>query len=106
MAQFEISKSKPIVGTEQETILVYDKGLKSWHFYTDNPVHARKWEAVIVPSEDMPSRKVYHETTGDLIGLEGDVLGNVSISKKRTLTEEQKQSKKELMANLRKEGKL
>ncbi|MHB9781420.1 hypothetical protein ACXM1Q_001535 [Streptococcus sp. 10F2] len=90
MAQFEISKSKPIVGTEQETILVYDKGLKTWHFYTDNPVHARKWEAVIVPREDMPSRKVYHETTGDLIGLEGDILGNVSISKKRKLTEEQK----------------
>lgn len=90
MAQFEISKSKPIVGTEQETILVYDKGLKTWHFYTDNPVHARKWEAVIVPSEDMPNRKVYHETTGDLIGLEGDILGNVSISKKRKLTEEQK----------------
>lgn len=90
MAQFEISKSKPIVGTEQETILVYDKGLKTWHFYTDNPVHARKWEAVIVPSEDMPSRKVYHETTGDLIGLEGEILGNVSISKKRKLTEEQK----------------
>lgn len=90
MAQFEISKSKPIVGTEQETILVYDKGLKSWHFYTDNPVHARKWETVIVPSEDMPSRKVYHETTSDLIGLEGDILGNVSISKKRKMTEEQK----------------
>lgn len=93
MAQFEISKAKPITGTEQETILVYDKGLNSWHFYTDNPVHARKWEGLIVPSEGMASRKVYHEITGDLIGLEGDILGNVSISKKRTTTMSEEQKK-------------
>lgn len=54
-----------------ETIITYDKGLK----------------------------KTYHAKTGELIGLEGKITGSVSIGKKRTFTDEQRQAMSERMKN-------
>lgn len=70
---------------EQETLITYDGDQRSWYFYSDNPTHCRKRLPVVKPSRT-------EEEDGRLIVLEGEIIGNVSISKKRQLTEEQKQA--------------
>ena len=90
MREFIIKSWKPVPRNEQETVITYDKYLDEWTIFTDNPVHARKWEHLIEPSLVYPSYKAYHETTGELIGLEGAVNGNVSLAKKRVMNDAQK----------------
>lgn len=71
---------------ERETIISYDRQTETWHIYTDEPKHARKYEKYVTK----PQRKGYN-LAGQLIMLEGDIdKGTVSISKKVRLTEKQK----------------
>lgn len=77
--------------TEQETIITYDAAEKAWYIYTDVPPHARKWESMIDRSK--PFKKGYNVNGGALVMLEGHLKEcNVTISKKRKLTEEQKKA--------------
>ena len=72
---------------ERETIISYDRQTETWHIYTDEPKHARKYEKYVTK----PQRKGYN-LAGQLIMLEGDIdKGTVSISKKVRLTEKQRQ---------------
>ena len=75
---------------ERETILTYEEEVDQWHIYTDVPKHARKYEKFIDESKN--HRKGYNINGGQLVMIDGYVVGgNVGISKKRKLTEEQKQ---------------
>ncbi|MDZ5548237.1 hypothetical protein [Enterococcus cecorum] len=77
--------------SEQETIITYDAERKAWYIYTDVPPHARKWESMIDRSK--PFKKGYNVNGGALVMLEGCLKEcNVTISKKRKLTEEQKKA--------------
>lgn len=76
---------------ERETIISYERQTETWHIYTDEPKHARKYEKYVTH----PQRKGYN-SAGQLIMLEGDIDGGiVTIIKKWKLTDEQrkKQSK-------------
>lgn len=90
MKNFAIKYGKPTPLEEQETILTYDKEAGEWGIYTDNPVHARKWEKTVVPSDLYPSSKTYHEKSGELIGLDGRIDGSVHVRARTPLTEGQK----------------
>lgn len=71
---------------ERETIISYDRQTETWHIYTDEPKHARKYEKYVTH----PQRKGYN-SAGQLIMLEGDIDGGVvTIMKKRRLTEKQR----------------
>ena len=41
---------------ERETIISYDRQTKTWHIYTDEPKHARKYEKYVT----CPQRKGYN----------------------------------------------
>lgn len=72
---------------ERETIISYDRQTETWHIYTDEPKHARKYEKYVTH----PQRKGYNPA-GQLIMLEGDIDGGVAtIMKKRYLTEKQRE---------------
>ena len=92
MKQFEIKTSNTIPLNEQETIISHDKNLKEWHIYTNNPVHAKKYEDCLISSSHYGNSKTYHETTGELIGIEGKISGSVSIRKKKEITAEQRKA--------------
>lgn len=77
---------------EAETIISYDPVTKQWHYYSDVPAHNRKWQHVIEPE------RVTVEDNGTISLLEGTVTGSVSISKKRQMTEEQRQAAVERLA--------
>lgn len=80
---------------ERETIISYDRQTETWHIYTDEPKHARKYEKYVAH----PQRKGYN-SAGQLIMLEGDIdKGTVSISKKVHLTEKQKERRKQVLQN-------
>lgn len=80
---------------ERETIISYDRQTETWHIYTDEPKHARKYEKYVTK----PQRKGYN-LAGQLIMLEGDIdKGTVSISKKVRLTEKQKERRKQVLQN-------
>ena len=71
---------------ERETIISYDRQTETWHIYTDEPKHARKYEKYVTH----PQRKGYNPA-GQLSMLEGDIdKGIVSITKKWQLTDEQR----------------
>lgn len=71
---------------ERETIISYECLTGTWHIYTDEPKHARKYEKYVTH----PQRKGYN-SAGQLIMLEGDIdNGKVSIIKKWKLTDEQR----------------
>jgi tellurite resistance-related uncharacterized protein len=74
-----------IPGDEQETIISYDKATDQWHYYSDVPKHNRKWDALV------KSARRELDEYGQIAVLEGEVIGNVTLSKKRKFTEEQKQ---------------
>lgn len=80
---------------EQEVILSYDSESKTWHYYSDVPTLNKKWQAVVEPEF------ITVEDNGTISRLEGTVIGNVSISKKRTLSEEQKQAAAKRLAESR-----
>lgn len=77
---------------EAETIISYDPVTKQWHYYSDVPAHNRKWQHVIDPE------RITVEDNGTISLLEGTVTGSVSISKKRQMTEEQRQAAVERLA--------
>lgn len=77
---------------EAETIISYDSVTKQWHYYSDVPAHNRKWQHVIDPE------RITVEGNGTISLLEGSVTGSVSISKKRQMTEDQRQAAAERLA--------
>lgn len=77
---------------EQESIISYDPVTKQWHYYSDVPAHNRKWQHVIEPE------RITVEDNGTISLLEGTVTGSVTISKKRQMTEEQRQAAVERLA--------
>ena len=82
---------------ERETIISYDRQTETWHIYTDEPKHARKYEKYVTK----PQRKGYN-LAGQLIMLEGDIdKGTVSISKKVRLTEKQKENQRQVLQTAR-----
>lgn len=75
---------------ERETILTYEEETNQWHIYTDVPKHARKYEKYV--NESKNHRKGYSVNSGQLVMIDGYIAdGNVGISKKRKLTEKQRQ---------------
>ncbi|MHB0809289.1 MAG: hypothetical protein ACYCDV_07980 [Facklamia hominis] len=84
---------KPVPLNEQETILVYDKSLKQWSFYSNNPTHIRRWINSITPE-----RIEYHDDFPDrVVMLDGIINGSVSVRKKVEISEAQKQKLAERM---------
>ncbi|MEY8735866.1 hypothetical protein AB9M75_01135 [Lactobacillus sp. AN1001] len=85
---------------ERETILNYSHELDRWYIYTDVPKHARKYEKFL--DESKPHRKGYSDA-GNLSMIEGYIAGaNVTISKKATMTDEQKRQASERLKEARK----
>lgn len=81
--------------SEAETILNYDYELDQWHYYSDVPKHNRKWDNLVEPT-----RRVV-EPNGLISLLEGAIIGNVTISKKRKLTDEQRKTLSERLKRSR-----
>lgn len=78
---------------ERETIISYDRKTETWHIYTDEPKHARKYEKYVTH----PQRKGYNPA-GQLIMLEGDIDGgtvsirkNISEQRRKQMSEFQKE---------------
>lgn len=94
---FKKVRCAPIPFSEQETIISWDKEKREWHFYTNDPVHARKYEHLIIPKQNYNNKKLYHEKTNDLIGIEGIINGSVGLRKKRKYTDKEKE---EMVNNL------
>lgn len=93
----EIKQMATAPREERETIISYDRQTETWHIYTDEPKHARKYEKYVAH----PQRKGYN-SAGQLIMLEGDVdKGTVSISKKVRLTEKQKEKQRQVLQKAR-----
>ncbi|MDK8502116.1 hypothetical protein QP860_03510 [Aerococcus sp. UMB1112A] len=78
--EFNISQGRPAPIDLAETVITYDPELMKWFIYTDYAPHALKWENKIIPSDIVPSRKVYHEDSGQLIAIEGEFAGSVSLA--------------------------
>ncbi|EEU30117.1 hypothetical protein HMPREF0501_01122 [Limosilactobacillus coleohominis 101-4-CHN] len=77
---------------ERETIITYDRETETWHIYTDEPKHARKFEKYV----SNPERKAYN-VADQLIMLEGDIdNGTVNIREKVPLTDLQKKHLQDL----------
>jgi hypothetical protein len=78
---------------EQETIISYDNETKQWHYYSDVPKHNHKWDVLV-----KPTRRELDEY-GKIAILEGEIIGNVFVNKKRVshLTPEQRQQASERM---------
>lgn len=81
---------------EQEAILTYDKQENEWHFYSDVPVLNRKWQHLV------EADGITVEPNGTISYLEGTVVGNVTIAKKRSLTEVQRKELAERLSASRK----
>ena len=93
----EIKQMATAPREERETIISYDRQTETWHIYTDEPKHARKYEKYVAH----PQRKGYN-SAGQLIMLEGArVKGPVSISKKVRLTEKQKEKQRQVLQKAR-----
>ncbi|MQB64551.1 hypothetical protein [Limosilactobacillus reuteri] len=93
----EIKQMATAPREERETIISYDRQTETWHIYTDEPKHARKYEKYVAH----PQRKGYN-SAGQLIMLEGDIdKGTVSISKKVRLTEKQKEKQRQVLQKAR-----
>lgn len=88
---------KPVPFDEQETIIIHDKKLDEWSFYSNNPTHIRRWIDSIIPN-----RIAYHVDFPDrVVMLEGIINGSASIRKKIQLTDEEKRKRSELMKETR-----
>ena len=93
----EIKQMATAPREERETIISYDRQTETWHIYTDEPKHARKYEKYVAH----PQRKGYN-SAGQLIMLEGDIdKGTVSISKKVRLTEKQTEKPRQVLQKAR-----
>lgn len=101
MAEFDILRAKPAPRNEQETVITYDREIDQWHIFTDNPVHARKWEGLVSFDDIYGGSKTYHEQTGELIALDGKILGTITIRKKTQLSEERKQQLSQRLKEMR-----
>lgn len=80
---------------EQEAILSYDSESREWHYYSDVPTLNRKWHDKIDPS------RITVEDNGTISELEGTVVGTVIISKKRVMTDGQRQEAAERLKQFR-----
>lgn len=69
---------------ERETIISYERQTETWHIYTDEPKHARKYEKYVTH----PQRKGYN-SAGQLIMLEGDIDNGV-VSIRKSISEKQR----------------
>lgn len=74
---------------ERETIISYDRQTETWHIYTDEPKHARKYEKYVTH----PQRKGYN-SAGQLIMLEGDIDGG-TVSIRKNISEQQRKQMSE-----------
>lgn len=74
---------------EQEVIITYDREADEWHYFGDVPKLNRKWRPLITPIREEV------EKNGNISLLEGKIIGNVLISKKRVLSEEQRKASAE-----------
>lgn len=90
MINFNESSGKPDPRSEQESILIFDVERQIWNFYTNYPKHARRWEERVVPELGKKNRKVYHKDNNELIEIEGEIEGFISIRAPRKLTEKQR----------------
>ncbi|GKT04445.1 hypothetical protein [Furfurilactobacillus entadae] len=71
--------------SEQETIITWDKNERKWYFYSDDPVHIKKWRKHIV---NVRKEELYAD--GSPKSLDGEINGNVSVHGKRKMSDEQK----------------
>lgn len=88
---------------ERETIISYDAMTETWHFYSNEPKHIRKWSKFI-QHVDQQAQNQY----GNVSVLEGDLDSvNVTISKKRRLklTDEQREQARKRMLKLQQQRK-
>lgn len=79
---------------EQETVITFDNLQNKWHLYTDVPKHIRKWQPLLKDCK-------VTEENGEILAVEGFIEGNVSISKKRVMTDEQRQAAAERLKQAR-----
>ncbi|MDZ5438668.1 hypothetical protein EGO58_07395 [Limosilactobacillus reuteri] len=80
----EIKQMATAPREERETIISYECLTGTWHIYTDEPKHARKYEKYVAH----PQRKGYN-SAGQLIMLEGDIDNGV-VSIRKNISEQQR----------------
>lgn len=74
---------------EQETIITWDKSTRTWHFYSDDPVHIRKW------GDKVAGTREALDENGQKVLLEGNILGTVSVHGTRVVTDAQRAKQRE-----------
>lgn len=79
-----MAQESKIPRSEQETIISWDKEKRTWHFYSDDPVHIRKWGAAI-----QPERKTFYMDGSPKV-LEGNINGSVSVRKHVEISNERR----------------
>ena len=67
---------------EQGTILIYDRELDEWYYYSDIPKHNRKWRDFVSETRTETSKN------GVITVLEGTINGSVSIRKHTVMSGE------------------
>lgn len=80
---------------EQEVIIRYDRELDEWRYYGDCPPLNRKWAPQVEADRKLT------EENGNITLLEGKIIGNVIIQKKRILSDEQKKENAERLKKAR-----
>lgn len=76
---------------EQETLINFDVELDEWTFYSNYPVHIRRWRDKIIPIRE----EFYSDRTEKV--LEGIINGSAAVYGKRVLTDEQREELSERM---------
>jgi len=79
---------------EQETIISLDVETDEWMFYSNYPVHIRKWRDKIIPTRE----EFYSDGTVKM--LDGIINGSAAVYGKRTMTDEQRKELSERMKAL------
>lgn len=82
---------------EQEVIIRLDRLEEKWYYYGDVPPLNRKWRHLIKAERE----KV--EENGQITLLEGEIIGNVSLSQKRVskMTSQQREEASRRMKEFR-----
>lgn len=76
---------------EMETLINYDVETDEWMFYSNYPVHIRKWRDKIIPTRE----EFYSDGTEKT--LDGIINGSAAVYGKRTMTDEQRKELSERM---------
>lgn len=86
---------------DQEIVLSYDFEERRWWIFCNNPAKSRKWEELLDEISDQ-AMKGYRDN-GELIMISGPLLEdvNVTVHKKRELSEEQRAAAAERLRNVR-----